>query len=278
MKITILIENNGSSHYKTEHGLAVHINFNGKNYLLDAGASDAFILNANRLGIDLQQVDTAVLSHAHYDHSGGFEAFLQLNKEAKIYLREEGKQAYYAKTSAGERYNGIPKGLLSSSPNRFVFVNSDYQLDENVWLIGHKTSGLESRGKLSKLYQMKNGELVPDNFAHEQSMVFDTAKGLVIINSCSHGGIDNIVTEVKAALPGKNAYAVVGGFHLMGPTGTKTLGVSETEIRQLAEKLREQNVQRIYIGHCTGAPAYEIMRLTLGERVQHLHTGTVIEI
>jgi len=278
MKITILIENDGPGRYETEHGLAVHIAYNNRNYLLDAGSSDAFIQNARLLGVDLGAVDAAVLSHAHYDHSSGFDGFFQLNKKAKVYLRDEAKELCYGKVGFFKRYVGIPEGLLKTYEHRFVYISSNQRLAEGVWLIGHKTGGLEERGKKGKMYRQTDDGLRPDDFAHEHSLVFKTRKGLVIFNSCSHAGIENIVNEVKDKFPGIEVYAVFGGFHLMGVRGTKSLGYSKMEVRRLAETLNHQNVQNIYTGHCTGVPAYKILNEVLGEKIHHMETGTVIEI
>jgi len=278
MKITVLIENDGLSRYETEHGLSVHIEYHNKNYLLDTGASSAFIENAKMLGVDIKAVDTAVLSHAHYDHSGGYEAFFQRNKKANVYLRQEAKELCYTKAAFLKKYIGIPEGLINTYVHRFRFVEGDYQLDEGVWLVGHKTGGLEERGKRSNMYRERDGKLTPDNFAHEQSLVFESEKGLVIFNSCSHAGIDNIINEVKDKFSGINVYAVFGGFHLMGMRGAKSLGVPKLEVRQLAETLGYQNVANIYTGHCTGAPAYKIMSQILGKKLHQMETATVIEI
>jgi len=278
MKITILIENDGPSRYETEHGLAIHITYNKKNYLLDAGATDAFVQNAKMLGVQLKDVNKAVLSHAHYDHSGGFKAFFKNNKKAKVYLRKEAKRLCYIKTMFGKKYIGIPKGFLNTYEHRLEFISKDCQLDKGVWLIGHKTVGLEERGRKAKMYcETKNG-LKPDDFAHEHSLVFETDKGLVIFNSCSHAGMENIVNEVKDKFPGVDVYAVFGGLHLMGMRGAKTLGTSKDEVRSLAETLNYQNIQNIYTGHCTGTPAYKIMSEVLGSKLNHMETGTVIEI
>jgi len=278
MKITILIENDGPARYETEHGLAIHISYNKKHYLLDTGATDAFVQNAKLLGVDLAAVDKAVLSHGHYDHSGGYEAFFQKNKKAKVYLREEAKELCYGKVGFFKKYVGIPEGLINTYPHRFEFISGDSKLDEGVWLIGHKTGDLEERGKKGKMYRQTDNGLEPDDFAHEHSLVFETEKGLVIFNSCSHAGIENIVNEVKDKFPAVEVYAVFGGFHLMGVRGTKSLGYSKLEVRSLAETLNYQNVQHIYTGHCTGIPAYKILRDVLGEKLHPLETGTVIEI
>lgn len=278
MKITVLIENDGPARLEHEHGLAIHIAYKGKNYLLDTGASSAFLQNAKQLGIYMEQVDKAILSHGHMDHSGGYENFFQENQKANVYLMSGAKEKYFAKFGPFKKYIGIPEGMVKKFQKRFLFVDEDYQLDDGVWLIHHITGGLGERGKRQKLYCLTNGKYRPDDFNHELSLVFETERGLVILNSCSHGGIENIVNEVRRKFENQKIYAVLGGLHLMGARGAKSLGVSKQEVERLADTLTHQNIQNIYTGHCTGKPAFKILKNRLGERLHSLHTGTIIEV
>jgi 7,8-dihydropterin-6-yl-methyl-4-(beta-D-ribofuranosyl)aminobenzene 5'-phosphate synthase len=277
MKITALIENKASSNLYSEHGLAIHIDYNGKRYLLDTGASSRFLLNADKLGIDLSEIDTCVLSHCHFDHSGGYESFFTRNENAKVYLQSESKEQYYLKFAFIKYYVGIPRGILDKYKERFLFVDGNFQLDPGVWLISHKTKNLETRGKKAHMYRKAGKGFVADNFGHEQSLVFETERGLVILNSCCHGGVDNIVNEVKEAFNHQEVYAVIGGFHLMGIRGTKSMSGSNEDIMVLGKKLNE-NVNQIYTCHCTGDPAYRILKGELGEKLHYFSTGTTFEI
>ncbi|EPY2306296.1 MBL fold metallo-hydrolase [Clostridium sporogenes] len=278
MKLIALIENKSNSELIGEHGLAVYIEYNGKRYLLDTGASNTFIDNALKLGVDLSRVDAAILSHSHYDHSGGYNGFFDRNKKANVYIRKEAKELCYGKIGPFKRYIGIPKDILDKYKDRFIYVYEDYKIDEGVHLISHKTDNLEARGKKAHMYRMTKNGLKPDDFHHEQSLVFDTDGGLVILNSCSHGGIDNIVEEVKATFQGKKVLAVIGGFHLMGLTGTSSMGIKAKEVEALGNKLVDLGVEHIYTCHCTGEPAYKILKKTLGERVEYFSTGTIVEL
>ena len=98
MKITVLVENSTSCRLYGEHGLSVYIEYDGKKYLLDTGASTLFAKNAKELGISLADIDTAFLSHAHYDHSGGFEAFFKENDKAEVYMQDTSAENCYFRT------------------------------------------------------------------------------------------------------------------------------------------------------------------------------------
>lgn len=275
MKITVLIENQGPDELKTEHGLSIYIEYDGRKYLLDSGCTDAFMQNARKLDVDLKDVDEAVLSHAHYDHSGGFEELLKYNTKAGLYLRAGTKENCYSTAGKGEEYIGIPRGFLKRWSGRIHYVGGDYCLAKGVYLIPHKISSEARTQKAGMFVKTSKGDR-PDTFAHEQTMVFQTLKGLVFINSCSHTGIDTIIREIKETFPDQEIYAVLGGFHLMRNKPDQ-LAYTEGEVQNLAQTLLDEGIEHIYTGHCTGTKGYEIMRKTLGERLEYLATGKTIE-
>ena len=256
-----------------EWGLSVYVEFEGKRYLLDTGASHLFAKNAGVMGVDLSKVDIGILSHAHYDHANGMARFFALNKTAPFYLRKGvAENCYHAHKLFGRltyhEYIGIHKGWLKRFADRIRYAEGDMQIAPNVYLVPHKTAGLESIGERAHLSVKENGTYRYDSFDHEQSLVFDTPQGLFIMNSCSHAGADNIVKEIEATFPGKRIYAMLGGFHLFR--------YRDEVVRAFAERLRELDVQKIYTGHCTGNRAYEILRGVLGDRVQQMRCGMVL--
>ena len=278
LKITALIENKAHGALKKEHGLSVFCEYGETKYLLDTGASDNYSKNAEALGIDLSSVDLSILSHGHYDHSSGYRSFFFLNDSAKLFLRAEARERYYLKIGPFRHYVGIPKDILRKYGSRFVYISENTKLADGVWLIGHSTPNLSERGRRAHLYRKTAEGLVPDGFAHEQSLVFETSSGLVIVNSCCHGGADNIVSEIKEAFPEHEIAAIIGGFHLMGTRGTSTLGVDPREVEALGKRLLELGVKHTYTCHCTGNPANEILSRVMGEKVSYFATGTVIEL
>ena len=204
---------------KGEWGLCVYTEFNGKRILLDTGASTQFAKNAADMNIDISQIDAGVLSHAHYDHANGMQEFFNKNSHAKFYLRDAAHENCYHthkifKFFTYQEYIGIRKGTLQHYADRIVFAKGDCEIFPGVTLVGHKTPNLDEIGKCAHMSVKENGKYRPDSFDHEQSLVFDTPKGLFIMNSCSHGGADNIVKEIEATFPGKQIYAILGGFHL----------------------------------------------------------------
>ena len=279
MKIQVLIDNIasccGSRKLFGEWGLSVFVEFEGKRYLLDTGASHLFAKNAAVVGVDLSKVDVGVLSHAHFDHSDGMSRFFALNKTAPFYLRKgAGENCYHAHKLFGRftyhEYIGIHKGFLKRFADRIRFAEGDMQIAPNVYLVPHKTPGLERIGEAAHLSVKENGVFRYDSFDHEQSLVFDTPKGLFVMNSCSHGGADNIVKEIEATFPEKKIYAILGGFHLFR--------YKDEVVRAFAERLRVLDVQKVFTGHCTGNRAFEILHEVLGDRAEQMRCGMTIEL
>lgn len=270
MLARVLIDNKSRDSLIPEWGLSFYIEYEGHKILLDTGASEKFLKNADAMGVRLEETEFGVLSHAHYDHSDGMGAFFARNTQAPFYLRYGAEENCYGKKKYFYHYNGIHRGFLKKYQDRIVYVKGDYEVIPGVTLVPHKTEGLEEIAKSVNLYVKKGLWWKPDSFAHEQSLVFDTAKGLVIFNSCSHGGADNIIREVAATWPGKQIYALLGGFHLYKS--------SETEIQALAKNIRETGIQKIYTGHCTGDKAFDILKKELGDQAEQLYSGMEINL
>ena len=187
MKVTVLVDNLRNGPLKGEWGLSFLIEYEKWKILLDTGASGLFARNARRLGIDLGEVDHAVLSHAHNDHSDGMSAFFRENDHASLYIREKAEEDCYSQKWLRKKYIGIKRGELKRYQDRIVRVAGDYELEEGIYLIPHKAAQLERAGLRAGMYRRTGRHWRPDDFSHEQSLVFETQKGLVIFNSCSHG-------------------------------------------------------------------------------------------
>lgn len=270
MKTIILVDNIASEQLEQEWGLSIFIEYEGKNILLDAGSSKLYLDNAKKLNIDIRKVDYGVLSHAHYDHANGMEDFFNENQEAKFYLRSGSGENCYLNSGTLSNYIGIRKGTLETYKDRIVFVDGDYELIPGVYLIPHKTPNLAMVGKKNNMYIEKDGKWYPDDFSHEQSIVFDTVKGLVILNSCSHAGADVIIREVASTFHDKHIYAMIGGFHLFD--------ASHEEVKAFADRVKNTGIEKVYTGHCTGEKSYQILKEQLGEKLEQFKVGLTIDI
>lgn len=276
MRITVLVENTGPSEFKIEHGLSLYIEFNDKKYLLDAGPSDSFFKNAHALSIDLDCVDKAVLSHGHYDHGDGFMVFLNQYKDKVVYGAKNIFDDYYSGSGGSVHYIGL-SSKLKQMKNRFNIISKDTKIDEKIYLILDDVSNTKEIGVQKKLYKKVDDVLQPDNFNHELSLVFDTPKGLVICNSCSHAGLESIVDNIKKRL-NKPVYAYVGGLHMKSTKNhIETSSFTEEQIQNLCIFI-EKNIQYVLTGHCTGNVSYDLLKKYLKDRIDFLTTGKTIEI
>lgn len=275
MKITVLIENTTDSDLQCEHGLSLYIEYKDKKILLDAGSTEAFADNARKLGIDLRMVDFAFLSHGHYDHSGGFGVFMQENQDALFYTTETAFGRYASDSGGSLHEIGVPEGIKTGLRKRSTLIKSVTAVWDGITLVPHNTPHLECIGKRAGLYCEQNGKWVADDFSHEMSVVFETDAGLVICNSCSHGGVRNIVEEVKAALPGKKIYAYVGGLHMKGrEAGTEICTFTKDEVKALTDYVKSEDIRMLITGHCTGAPAMQLLEVELEkERLFEMCSG-----
>lgn len=278
VRTTVLIDNvSNRSDLTPEWGLSLLIEFEGRRLLLDTGASSRFAGNARVLGADLSAVDMAVLSHAHYDHANGMEEFFRINDSAKMFLSPHARENCYHKDSgengAHMRYDGITPGWLDRFSDRIVYAGGDVtEISENVFLVPHTTPGLEKIGEKVGQYVRLGDRYLPDDFSHEQSLVLQTADGLVICNSCSHGGVDNIIREVQDSFPGRNIISMIGGFHLFL--------FDEAEVREQARRMAATGIRQIVTGHCTGERQYFWLADELAGRgvlSSRMECGLVIE-
>lgn len=270
MRARVLIDNISKSDLDAEWGLSLYIEYENYKILLDAGASDAFIENAKRMGVKLVDVDFCVLSHAHYDHADGLSAFFAENANAKCYVRGRLRENCYGKKDGRLRYIGVQKGLSKRYTDRFVSVKGDYRIADGVYLIPHSSDALGKIGKRSELYVKRGLRMVADDFRHEHSLVLDSKNGLIIFNSCSHAGADNIIREIERSFPNRRILALIGGLHLYK--------LSDDEVRAFAQRVRETGIAALYTGHCTGERAFGLLREELGDAARQFYSGMEINI
>lgn len=279
MVIKVLIENSASEGLCAEHGLCLYVEYKNKKYLIDSGASDLFAENADKMGIDLDQIDIAFLSHAHYDHSSGYTKFFEKNKHAKVYLQEASKNRQYFKIAGPiKKYIGIPEGMLNKYADRFEYVNGAAKIDDGVFIVPHSSDKISERAKHTHMCVVVDNKIQYDDFKHEQTIVFEEEDGLICFNSCSHSGVDVVIDEVQKAFPNQKIKAYVGGFHMMGVLGASSCSYTKDEVQIVANKLMESTDARFFSGHCTGTVAYEWLKEILGKRLEAFHSGKIIEV
>lgn len=267
MKIINLIENiQGSQDVLFEHGLSFYIETLKHKLLADCGQTDAFLKNAQSMEIDLKKVDTVILSHGHYDHSGGILPFTEVNSQADIYMQKKAVLPYYHKTEEEERYIGIDPEI--SKLVQVKLVDGDRKLDEELSLFSNVTGRtLWPKGNLELKKKTESG-FVQDEFDHEQYLVVTEGDKRVLFSGCAHNGILNILAHYYE-LYGMYPDAVVSGFHMKKKEYTAEDDALITETAKQLSKIPTQ----FYTGHCTGEYAFAMMKEIMGGQLTYVHSG-----
>lgn len=273
MRIVNLIENiKGNPECDFEHGLSLYVETQKHKLLMDTGCSDKFLENAKRLSVQLENVDSVVLSHGHYDHGGGLLDFAKINSHARIYVRENAFLDFYHGKDENKRYIGLDKRI--SNLAQLYYVSGNMRMDKELFLFTNVTSRILWPSSNLELTVEKDGVLVQDDFSHEQYLVISQNGKNILISGCAHNGILNILEKYHQIFS-KNPDVVISGFHMMKKSGYKQEDIELIE--KTAWKLKEYRT-KFYTCHCTGEEPYERMKRILGEQIDYVKSGEEVEI
>lgn len=264
MKITVLCENTAKNEsFIAEHGLSLFLECEGGKILFDMGQTDAFSKNAEQLGVCLDDVDLAILSHGHYDHGGGIGRFFELNTHAPLYLSEAAFGEHY---HGEDRYIGLDRSLLHHP--RIHRVKEDTPVCKGMTLLTSSKRKPTEPIRAAGLTVKENGAFLPENFLHEQYLLVEEKGRRILVSGCSHRGVRNILRWFSPDV-------FIGGFHLSGldPQDAE----DEKALLAVAQEMQRSGA-RFLTGHCTGEKAYAYLKGVLGERLSYLATGTAVEI
>jgi len=273
MRIKNLIEDTSAGNgCLYEHGLSFYVETDNHKILVDAGASDKFIQNAEKLNIDLTKIDTLFLSHGHYDHSGGIIPFVNINPQARIYIHEKSDRDYYSEKPDRTYYAGIDKEI--SKLPQTIKVSKDTKIDDELFIFTNVTGRRHWPQGNKKLKKMVDGELIQDEFDHEQYLIIKSEGKEILMSGCAHNGILNILDRY-IEIKGHEPDVVISGFHMM-KVSEYTVEEIET-IKQTAYELKKYKT-KYYTGHCTGEPAFKIMKEILGAQIEYVRSGEELDI
>ena len=277
MRIINLIENTeGRSGCACAHGLSFYVETEKHRMLLDLGPSGETLQNAQTLGIDLAKVDTVILSHGHYDHSGGILPFAGINDRALIYMQESAVGDYFSDRgkSAPERYEyiGIDKNIAKLPQVRFL--QGDHRIDDELELFTIKNRSHKLPSSNKRILVRRGDQLLCDDFVHEQFLVIREGSKRVLMSGCAHSGILSIM-DAFCEKYGKEPDLVISGFHLMKKTEYTSDEIRE--IDEIAGKLKKYST-RFITCHCTGIPAFDRMKEIMGDQLAYVHSGEEIDL
>ena len=271
MIIKTLCENTSvNEDIKAEHGLSFYLELNnGRKLMIDTGQTDLFYENAEKMEVDVSDVECLVISHGHYDHVGGLNKFLEVNKKAKIYVHELGFDDYFSKSSGEIKYIGMDKNLEENP--QIVKTKGIFEVDEDIKLFSDVAHETPLPASNSGLFMKENGEIVQDKFLHEQNTIIKEDGKYVLFTGCSHNGIVNILKQFYKN-EGRYPDFVIGGFHFSWKNADADADFSYVD--EVGKFLLETGA-KFYTGHCTGIPAYERLKEIMGDKIDYLASGSV---
>ncbi len=251
---SVLIDNNpGGAGYATEHGLSLWIEHKGRKILFDTGASGQFLANAARAQIDVQHPDAVVLSHGHYDHTGGLEGLVDLPVYVPIYLHRDSFSTRFSRKSDG-RINDISmpvsvREFLEEREKQIVFVEESIEIFPDMFLTGpiERKTDFEDTG--GDFYHDRACKIVDDVNDDLSIFVGHSDGSFTVFCGCCHSGIVNTIEQIREQRGDSACRAIIGGIHLNS--------ASETRLKQTREYLGSIGRPELDLRHCTGAGATE---------------------
>ncbi len=248
IKLTVLCENTVKTFSSLigEHGFSCHIETDKNKFLLDTGQGLGILRNAALLRKNFDDLDGIILSHGHWDHTGGLEKILEVSTPKKVYAHPDIFKIRYSEKEDGIKFGGIRQRRehLEISGAEFIFYTDFTEIAEGIYLTGEVPRKNDFEINPAAQYILdENGNRVPDSILDDNTVVLDSPKGLVVVLGCAHAGIINILDYISVKL-NKSIYAVIGGTHLKP--------ANEDRLRRTIKILKEYNIQHIGVSHCTG--------------------------
>jgi len=275
-KITILCENTvGRPGLIGEHGFSAWVELEGETLLLDTGAGQGVVHNALAMGKDLAEIEKIMISHGHYDHTGGLNMVLGQARGAEVYGHPDIFKNRVAIIGRGDnrivRSIGLPFGreYLEGQGAEFVLSEGVQEVAPGARLTGEVPRVTDFEVNDPMLFEGQGGTYAPDPFLDDQSLVLESPLGLIIVFGCAHAGMINTIRQAQAITGQDQVYALLGGTHL----GFHTPERLEASI----QALKEIDPAVVAVSHCTGMkPAARLMQ-EFGDRFVFANAGSVFD-
>jgi 7,8-dihydropterin-6-yl-methyl-4-(beta-D-ribofuranosyl)aminobenzene 5'-phosphate synthase len=270
LQITVLSDDHvAKADLLAEHGLSILIEADGQRILFDTGQGKVLRYNADALGIRLSGLDAVVLSHGHYDHTGGLAVLLPESSPSAIFLHPAALQPKYAKADgAPHRSIGIPecsRQALSAVHRQIVWTQSAIEVVPDIWCTGEIPRFARNEQTETGFFLDADGS-DPDPLDDDQALFIETRAGIVVIMGCAHAGIVNTLDRVSALTGRDQICMLAGGLHLGRATNQ--------QLEASADAIDRRNVHVLAPCHCTGMSAHSYLRARFHSLVQDVGVGT----
>lgn len=251
LRIRILVDNHARVQgHLAQHGFSAFCEVGGTAILFDTGATgEVLTRNASAMGVDLSAVGDVALSHGHWDHGGGLVEALDSCESARAWIPAGALMPRWSRGSDGvPRDIALPAAVrnrLVRDRRRWTEIDGPTRLADGIWLTG-PVAGVRPAWTHAGL--VRNPAMdIPDDVPEEQALVFETAKGLVVVAGCAHYGIPNLLAHLERMLPGSRVRTLVGGLHL------EAAGAQELET--ISRAMADFGVDAVVPCHCSGPGA-----------------------
>lgn len=261
VEITILVDNCSPSDLIAEHGLAIHIESDGRQILFDTGQGGALAHNSRSLGVALDRIDAIVLSHGHYDHTGGLAGVLQ-SRGVDLYCHPAVTQPRYAIRNGEAKpihiSSAAMRAIAKLPEERLNWVSAPRMLSAAIGITGTipRKTGFEDAG--GPFYLDPEGHR-SDPLDDDMALFIRTPSGVVVCTGCCHAGLVNTLNLVRHLTANAPVLAVIGGLHLLN-AGSRRLEETITALRSLSPRM-------VVPCHCTGEHAIAMLSDALGPKV-----------
>jgi len=273
--VTVLVENTAfGRHTRGEHGLALWIEAGSKRVLFDTGPTPGVLLhNADCLGIELASADAVVLSHGHYDHTGGLEEVLQRAGGIPLFLHRGALVQRFSRQKDGSVHDigahpPLDEPFLRERASSVTWTNEVTAITDELRVTGPVPRATDYEDTGGDFYLDECCD-TPDPIEDDQAVFLDTAEGTVVLLGCCHAGVVNTVRYVQEVTGGRPIHAVIGGMHLVA--------ASENRMNKTVEALREMELGLIAPAHCTGSRAQARLGSEFPDRWEACHVGSQFE-
>lgn len=272
-KITILVDNQAAAGLVAEHGFSLWIDTGDQRILFDTGQGPALPENARVLGIGLHQADVLVLSHGHYDHTGGIPWVLQHDQKVHVYCRSGAVQPRYAIRCGMARPIQMPREAMAAIDRlpikRLHWVSHAMPLAEKIGITGiipRETSYEDAGGP----FYLDPWGRRPDPVDDDLALWIRTNDGLIVCVGCCHAGLVNTLNYITAVTHERRIHALIGGFHLAN--------AGKDRLERTARALQAMDIHRLIPCHCTGDAAVAYFKQHLACPVQPGYAGFAVNV